>query len=329
MRTLKQPVSVMSDIYLGVDTSNYTTSLALCDGDGHMLANLKRPLPVKEGERGLRQSDAVFAHVKNLPSLMDELRSYLHPTDHAAPAVRGIGYSATPRRTDGSYMPCFLAGEVVASSLSAATGAPTRAFSHQEGHVMAALYSAGVADELTARDFVAFHVSGGTTDVLYVRPDGGRFAIELLGTSLDLHAGQAVDRVGVAMGLRFPCGRELEALAKEYCGDAPKPRVCVKGLDCHLSGLENLALGLYEKTGDKSLVAAYTLDFIGQTLRKISTEVRRRYPGIPMVYAGGVMSNRRIQTMLGDCLDRAYFSEPAYSADNAAGIALLCRRALR
>lgn len=317
----------MNKVYVGIDTSNYTTSLALCNEQGEVVANLKRPLPVKEGERGLRQSDAVFAHVKNLPSLMGELSNYLHPEGGHAPTVCGIGYSATPRREEGSYMPCFLAGEVAASSLSAATSAPVRVFSHQEGHVMAALYSAGVADELTTREFIAFHVSGGTTDVLYVRPDAERFEIELLGSSLDLHAGQAVDRVGVAMGLKFPCGRELEELAAACTAKIPKPRICVKGLDCHLSGLENLALGLYEKTSDKALVAAYTLDFIGQTLCALAKEVRARYADIPMVFAGGVMSNRRIQCLLGKQFKNVYFSEPAFSADNAAGIALLCRRA--
>ncbi len=314
-------------LYIGIDTSNYTTSLALCDGAGRVLANLKAPLPVKEGERGLRQSDAVFAHVKNLPPLAQELSAVIRSLGSAR--VRGIGYSATPRREEGSYMPCFLAGQVAASSMNVTADVPVCAFSHQEGHVMAALYSAGVADALCAREFVAFHVSGGTTDVLYVRPDGERFVIERIGTSLDLHAGQAVDRVGVAMGLRFPCGRELETLASACEGRIPKPRICVKGLDCHLSGLENLALSLYEKTGDKALVAAYTLDFIGQTLCALTEQVRVRYPDIPIVFAGGVMSNRRIQTTIGSRFEGAYFSEPAFSADNAAGVALLCRRALR
>ena len=226
-------------------------------------------------------------------------------------------------------MPCFLAGQVAAASMNVTADVPVCAFSHQEGHVMAALYSAGVAEDLCAREFVAFHVSGGTTDVMYVRPDADRFAIEMLGTSLDLHAGQAVDRVGVAMGLCFPCGRELEALAATCAVKIPKPRICVKGLDCHLSGLENLALGLYEKTGDRSLVAAYTLDFIGETLCALADEVRARYPAMPMVFAGGVMSNRRIQTMLGERFEQSYFSEPQFSADNAAGVALLCRRALQ
>lgn len=317
----------MTDLYIGIDTSNYTTSLALCDGDGRVLANLKSPLPVKEGERGLRQSDAVFAHVKNLPMLSDKLRAVIGTLD--APVVCGIGYSATPRRSEGSYMPCFLAGQVAAASMNVTADVPVCAFSHQEGHVMAAIYSASVMEQLCEREFVAFHVSGGTTDVLYVRPDGGRFAIEMLGTSLDLHAGQAVDRVGVAMGLSFPCGKELEALAAECAVKIPKPRICVKGLDCHLSGLENLALSLYESTGDKALVAAYTLDFIGETLCAISKEVRVRYPDIPMVYAGGVMSNRRIQAMLGKKFKDTYFSEPQFSADNAAGVALLSRRVLR
>jgi N6-L-threonylcarbamoyladenine synthase len=318
-----------NDLYVGIDTSNYTTSLALCDGTGQVLANLKALLPVKEGERGLRQSDAVFAHVKNLPPLMAELKLVLRTLEDGASRIRGIGFSATPRRGADSYMPCFLAGHVAASSIDLTADVPVCAFSHQEGHVMAALYSAGVSDVLTAREFVAFHVSGGTTDVLYVRPDEGRFDIELIGTSLDLHAGQAVDRIGVALGLKFPCGKELEALAATCSGNIPKPRICVKGLDCHLSGLENLALSLYEKTDDRALVAAYTLDFIGQTLAELSAEVRRRYPDIPMVYAGGVMSNRRIQAMLGKRFSNTYFSEPAFSADNAAGIALLCRRALQ
>lgn len=314
-------------VYIGIDTSNYTTSLALCDENGHVLANLKRPLPVKAGERGLRQSDAVFAHIKNLPPLIDELKTAMQTL--GTPIVRGIAYSSAPRRIEGSYMPCFLAGQAAAFSMNVTADAPVHAFSHQEGHMMAALYSSRAMDVLDARDFVAFHVSGGTTDVLYVRPDGDRFAVELIGTSLDLHAGQAVDRVGVALGLPFPCGRDLEVLAAECDTEIPKPRICVRGTDCHLSGLENLALALFEKTGNKPLVAAYTLDFIGETLSALCAEVRRSYPDVPMVFAGGVMSNRRIQHLLSGRYANTYFSEPSYSADNAAGVALLCRKAIQ
>ncbi|MBR5615274.1 MAG: peptidase M22 [Clostridia bacterium] len=314
-------------VYIGIDTSNYTTSLALCDEAGQVTANLKAPLPVKEGERGLRQSDAVFAHVRNLPPLMEQLQALLHPTDAQPPRVLGVGYSATPRRAEGSYMPCFRAGEVAAKALCAATGAALVTTSHQEGHVMAALYSADAIAALSDTPFVAFHVSGGTTDMLMVRPSEQGFDIELLGTSLDLHAGQAVDRIGVAMGLSFPCGRELEELAANCTEKVPKPRICVKGMNCHLSGLENLALTLYKDTQDKALVAAYTLDFIADTLIAMSREVRAAYPDIPLLFAGGVMSNRRIQQAIGRKF-KAYFAEPAFSADNAAGVALLCRRQL-
>lgn len=316
-------------VYVGVDTSNYTTSVAVADEAGTVLANFKCPLPVKEGERGLRQSDAVFAHVRNLPILMEQLKTLLHPADAAELPVLGIGYSATPTRAEGSYMPCFRAGEVVATALCAATGAPLVRTTHQEGHVMAALYSAGAMDDLKEAEFVAFHVSGGTTDVLYVRSSEEGFDITPIGRSLDLHAGQAVDRIGVALGLTFPCGKQLEELAAKNTQKVPKPRICVKGLDCHLSGLENLSLSLYEQTKDKSLVAAYTLDFIGLTLCQMAKEVRCRYPQIALVFSGGVMSNRRIQAMLGARFKNTHFSEPAFSADNAAGVALLCHRALK
>ena len=318
-------------VYVGIDTSNYTTSLAVCDEQGSVLSNWKAPLPVKSGECGLRQSDAVFAHVKNLPGLMDQLKELLHPAIGQALTLKGVGYSATPRPVTDSYMPCFLTGEVAAMALASGVDAPIRAFSHQEGHIMAALYSAG-AMELTEEGqnepFVAFHVSGGTTDVLLVRPREGRFEVEPLGTSEDLHAGQAVDRIGVRLGLDFPCGPALERLAQACQTTVPKPRICVKGLSCHLSGLENLAMALYQKTNDAALTAAYTLDFIGMTLLAMCDEIRCRYGSIPIVFSGGVMSNARIRKMI-EKKHKAYFAQPQFSSDNAAGIALLCRRSLQ
>jgi N6-L-threonylcarbamoyladenine synthase len=314
----------MSEIcYLGIDTSNYTTSLALADKDGQIIANLKAPLPVKDGERGLRQSDALFAHTKNLPGLTDQLRTILEGY-----TVAGIGYSTRPRSVEGSYMPCFLAGVSAAHAMMAVTGAPGIEVSHQDGHVMAAMYSAGAIETLMQTPFAAFHVSGGTTELLYVNPHHDGFDISLVGQSLDLHAGQAVDRICVAMGMHFPCGPALEKAAAECTVRVPKPRICVKGCDCHLSGLENLALSLYEKTGDISLCAAYTLDFIAQSLLGMCDGVKERYGDIPLLFAGGVMSNRRIQQTIAAKYPSAYFASPAFSADNAAGVALLCRRAL-
>lgn len=307
--------------YVGLDTSNYTTSAAICDESGEIIANLKRPLPVAEGGCGLRQSDALFAHVKNLPSLMREAGELLRDYRIAA-----VGVSTRPRDAEGSYMPCFLAGEAAAESLAAGHGVPVYNFSHQSGHIMAAAYSSGESEKLLSAPFCAFHVSGGTTELVLAKPTVAGFEVTLLGGTRDLNAGQAIDRVGVAMGLKFPCGPELERLALQNKAKVQKPRICVDGLECNLSGLENLARGLYEKQGDASLTAAYVLRFIGETLRALTRNLREKYPDMPVLFAGGVMSNSIIKDMIRS-EGNVYFSQPAFSADNAAGIALLCRSA--
>ncbi len=315
------------DCYLGIDTSNYTTSLALADKEGRIVANLKLPLPVKQGERGLRQSDALFAHTKNLPILMEKLQVLLHQGE-VPYRIRGVGYSARPRSVEGSYMPCFLAGVSAASAILAATGAEGVPVSHQDGHIMAAAYSAGVRERLLQEPFLAFHVSGGTTELLHVVPDGAALQVSLLGQSADLHAGQAVDRIGVAMGMCFPAGPAMEEAAARCNAKVPRPRVSVKGCDCHLSGLENLALDLYRQSGDVSLTAAYTLDFIAASLLGMCEGAQKSCGALPLLFGGGVMSNRRIRDAICARYPDAYFAEPAYSADNAAGVALLCYRAL-
>ena len=276
--------------YVGIDTSNYTTSAAVCDGDGNVVANLKCPLPVAEGGCGLRQSDALFAHVKNMPSLMAWLDAALDGYSVAA-----LGVSTRPRDAEGSYMPCFLAGDAAARAFAAGRNIPVYEFSHQSGHIMAAAYSSGESTRLLSEPFCAFHVSGGTTELVRVIPKTAGFEVTLLGGTLDLNAGQAIDRVGVAMGLKFPCGPALEQLALANTSKVPKPRICVKGLYCNLSGLENLATGLYKKDNNAELCAAYVLKFVGETLRAMTRNVREQYPGTPVLYAGGVMSSRYIQ----------------------------------
>ena len=310
----------MTECFIGIDTSNYTTSAAICTKDGEIVANLKLPLPVKAGECGLRQSDAVFAHVKNLPTIMQDLAKELSGMIPAA-----IGVSATPRPQEGSYMPCFLSGIAAAQSFATAANIPLLHFSHQEGHIMAATYSAGAMHLLNTERFAAFHVSGGTTEVLLATPHANGFAIELFAATADINAGQAIDRIGVMLGLQFPCGKELEKLAAKNEKKVPKSRISVKDGYCNLSGLENMAAKLWQESGDAALVAAFTQQFIADTLIAMTKELDARIPSLPIVYAGGVMSNRYLQSRLGERGD-AYFAEPQFSADNAAGIALLCRK---
>ncbi len=315
----------MKKCYVGIDTSNYTTSAAFCDEEGRVIANLKIPLPVKEGNRGLRQSDAVFEHVRNLPAIMDRLKTEM--ADYEAVAV---GVSTTPRDAEGSYMPCFLSGKAAAYAFGAAAKIPVCEFSHQNGHVFAAVYSSGKGEYLLSREkFLAFHVSGGTTELLLVEPSGkqGDIKISLIGQTDDINAGQAIDRVGVSMGLDFPAGRAMEALASEYEGRLPKYKVTVRGGACSLSGIENISAKLYAEDNDKTRVAAFVFDFVERTLCNMGKWAIEKYGKMPVLFAGGVMSNKLMRKGLSDNFE-AYFSEPEFSADNAAGIALLCRKNL-
>lgn len=309
----------MSACFLGIDTSNYTTSLSLVE-DGALVFNLKAPLPVKEGECGLRQSDALFAHVKNFPTLFEKAREAL-----AGKSILAVGVSERPRNAEGSYMPCFLAGVSVAEGIAASMNLPLYRFSHQCGHLRAALFSAG-RTELTSRPFGAFHISGGTTEMLSVTPDKNGFRTEIVGGTRDLNAGQLIDRIGVALGLSFPAGPALEELASRYTGKIPKKPVKTENGYLHLSGVENQARDLLEETKDPPAVAAFVLDHLARCVVAMSNDFRKDHP-LPLVYAGGVMSNRYIRAYVEAHIEDAYFAAPAFSADNAVGIAVLSAEA--
>lgn len=301
-------------LILGIDTSNYTTSCALYDSEKRTVLQKKKLLPVKAGEKGIRQSDAVFHHTVQLPSLMQEL------FDTEA-EISAIGVSERPRDAEGSYMPCFLVGLGTARSVGSATGKPVHTFSHQSGHIMAALYSAN-ALELVNEEFIAFHVSGGTTEALLVSPNEKRgFSVKLIGGTSDLNAGQAVDRAGVMMGLAFPCGKELEALALKS-ETAFNPKISVNGGECSFSGLENQCRDKLSHGVPNEAVARYCLDYIGKTLEKLTEYALKEYGEHPVIFAGGVSSNSIIRERLKKKFG-AKFASPEFSCDNAAGAALL------
>ena len=302
--------------YLGLDTSNYTTSVAALEAETGALWQVKQPLPVREGELGLRQSDAGFHHVRQRPELVERLVS----ESGSLSAVAAIGVSTRPSQAENSYMPCFLSGEGAARQLAAVLGVPLYRFSHQQGHVMAALYGAE-ALELNDRPVLAFHVSGGTTDALLVRPSAESVIhCECVASSLDLKAGQLVDRVGGMLGLPFPAGPALEALAGEIQGKAPRPSM--EGTSCHLSGVENQCRRLLESGASQQEVAQFCLLSIRGVIEAMTARLLAHYGDLPVVYAGGVMSNGYLRRVLSQRFD-GRFAPPAYSADNAAGIAVL------
>lgn len=301
--------------YLGIDTSNYTTSAALYDSETKTVVQKKMLLPVKSGQKGLRQSDAVFHHTVQLPQILQSLFSESEGT------VDGVGVSVFPRREEGSYMPCFLAGKSAAYAVSAASGIPCREFSHQEGHIVAALYSAKQL-KLLQKPFLAFHISGGTTEGLLVQPDTDRlFTAQCVARSLDLKAGQLIDRVGVLLGLQFPCGKELEKLS-EKSTQRFHLRPTLKGADCCLSGLENQCQKMLADDACSEDVARFCMSGILSVLIGMTDALQLQYPSLPILFSGGVASNRMLRSVLSKQYN-AFFAEPEFSADNAAGIAIL------
>lgn len=305
-------------LFLGIDTSNYTTSVAVFNEKTGEMTQAKKLLPVKKGQLGLRQSDAVFHHNAQLHTLIAELANKINVSEIAA-----IGASVRPRPVDGSYMPCFTVGENTAKILSSVLSVPMYSFSHQEGHIAAALFSSG-RDDLFNEKFLAFHVSGGTTEAVLAKGSNFGFTLNLVASSLDLHAGQAIDRVGLMLGLDFPCGPQLEILALKN-SEPVIVHPALKDCDCCLSGLENICKNLPNSGRSREYVAAYCIEYINKTIKLMTCCLIRKYGQMPIVYAGGVMSNKIIKNSVTKDFN-AVFAKPGYSSDNAAGTAYLAYR---
>ncbi len=299
---------------IGLDTSNYTTSIAFFDGQSGV--NCSQLLPVRPGELGLRQSDAVFAHIKSLPELSGRLFSELD-----CGSVTAIGVSTRPRAVPGSYMPCFMVGFSHAKLLSAALHVPLVEVSHQQGHVAAALWSAGRM-ELLDRPHLAWHLSGGTTELLLVEPEGTNVRCSRIGGTTDISAGQLIDRTGQMLRLPFPAGKHLDALsAAATCQDVF--RVKCSAMEFSLSGLQNKA-AQYAPGHLPEDTAAYVLRCICYAVRQATLHALEAYPGLPVVFSGGVSSNSMLRREM--AAFSPVFAEPSYSTDNAMGVAILAFR---
>lgn len=304
---------------LAFDTSNYTTSVAVYDGTTGR--NVGRLLEVPEGMLGLRQSDALFQHVKRLPELVKQLCGESDLWQIAA-----IGVSTRPREVEGSYMPCFLAGKSLAESLGAALGVPVYACSHQQGHLAAAAWSAGHM-ELLDGPFLAWHLSGGTTELLQVEPDGGNVVANIIGGTQDISAGQLIDRTGVLLGLPFPAGRHLDALCDRAEGSVKPFKVKLNECSFSLSGMENKVRAMIDQGQAPQSVAQFAVHTVVDVVVRTTEQAQIRYPGLSVLCSGGVASNSALRSALG-ARCAAYFAQPQYSTDNALGVAILTYRAL-
>ena len=297
---------------IGIDTSNYTTSIACYDGQNGF--NCSRLLPVKPGELGLRQSDAVFSHTKSLPELSGRLFSHVN-----GDCITAVGVSTRPRAVEGSYMPCFMVGYSHAHMLSQALHVPLVEVSHQQGHVAACLWSAGRMD-LMDKPHLAWHLSGGTTELLLVEPDGKNVRCTRIGGTKDISAGQLIDRTGVMLELPFPAGKHVDALSKEACNTDVFQVKCTD-MEFSLSGVQN-KVQQYAAMHTPSETAAYALRCVCGAVKTATDQALKRYPGMEVVFSGGVASNSMLRNVMTD----AVFCEPVYSTDNALGVAVLAHR---
>ena len=326
------------EVYLGIDTSCYTTSLFFMDREGHAAAEARRILQVKPGGCGLQQSEMLYQHTRNLPELMEEAAR-----GHSF-TVRGIGVSARPRPREDSYMPAFLAGLGFARSLAALYGIPLWPVSHQENHLEAALWSANGPD---ADRFLFLHASGGTTDLLLAEKENSRYRLTEIGGSLDLHAGQFVDRVGVALGLGFPAGPALEQLAEQHTEiveipvSVHKTKVSFSGpctyvlrmidnqrLEAAVSGNADPADTASERAAAN--LAAGVQRGLAETFVRMIRNGAAEHNVNEVILAGGVCANRRIRNHIEEKLVkrdiRVWMPENRYSGDNASGCAAFARR---
>ena len=302
---------------LGLDTSNYTTSAAVFGNDTAL--NCGKLLDVPQGALGLRQSDAVFQHVRRLHVMMEQLREAGALNDLVA-----VGASTRPREVEGSYMPCFLVGEGQGRSIAANLDVPFFEFSHQQGHIAAAAWSAGKMD-LLDRPHLAWHLSGGTTELLYVEPNGTAPQARCIGGTSDISAGQLIDRPGQILGLAFPAGKMLDKLSQE-CDKSDRFSVKLKELTFSLSGMENKVRQMFEHEVPHAQIARYVLETLADILVRATKAARQEYGNLPVLFSGGVASNQLLRQRLTG--EEIYFAKPEYSTDNALGVAILTQRAM-
>lgn len=306
----------MNNVVIGIDTSNYTTSLAAVSRDGAIVSDRRKLLTVKPGERGLRQQEAFFQHVNNIPHLYDELL-----TEIGDSKVDAVACSIRPRPVQGSYMPVFTSGESFAKVIAKTYDCPLYTFSHQEGHVAAVKYGTGLEG---AEDFTFFHLSGGTTETVKLP------GYEMVGKTLDISFGQLIDRAGVAMGLEFPCGKEMDKMALSYEGEQEHmlPKIKVRDGSVNLSGIESAIQRHVEKCSSiyKECLSEELFSLITQALSEMVFQINEKTGTRRFLFAGGVSSSRYIRERLLEavpCSIECFFGEPELCRDNAVGIALL------
>ena len=306
-----------------MDTSCYTTSVAAVDENGQLICSCRKLLSVAEGERGLRQSEAFFKHINNFPEIYKQLIEKIDTKEVVAVCV-----STQPRGMTSSYMPVFYAGRRLAETIAMSLNVPLYATDHQQGHIQAALYNKQMPNE----KFCAVHLSGGTSEVLLVEEKETDFKVRIIAQSTDINAGQFIDRLGVLMGSPFPAGKYIDKKAMEYSGERLTLPISASMDQCSFSGCEAAAIREYQNSTGEDKLSEAIMSAVARTIAKMAGGAAY-YAGVgDILMAGGVSSSEYLRKNLPILLEKRggsfnlHFTAPELSADNAVGVALLCRK---
>ena len=302
---------------LGIDTSNYTTSISLVDDKSNIIFDERILLSVKKNMRGLRQSEAFYQHVNNLPVLFERIPSKTLKT------ITAICVSTRPRNVEGSYMPCFKAGISFARVISSILDVSLFETSHQEGHIMAGLHN----NSINSDEFISVHLSGGTTEILGVELQGSEFVSEIYGGSIDISAGQFIDRVGVMMGFDFPCGKQMDSLVLENIDmERYELPVSVKNYDICFSGVETKCNNIYRNDNNQQKMTISVFYNVAKSLSKAINNIYKDKKIENVLFVGGVASSVYIKNLLRQLITpnvKLHFADAVLASDNAVGVAMI------
>jgi len=306
------------DCVMGIDTSNYMTSVAVINSAGEIMYDLRKPLKVKQGQRGLRQSHALFQHIETLPVLIEEALSEVRKR------LSAVSVSVRPRPLEDSYMPVFKAGWSMASALGTAMNLPVYSFSHQEGHIEAVKRFSTFRKK---EKFLCFHLSGGTCELLLV--SGNK--IERLGGSRDISFGQVLDRIGVKLGMDFPCGQEFDRISLKAKESSNKLKeIPVTGTWINLSGIETQAERIIDNgltENERDMLIKEIFNKIYDSIFALSGNAVISTGLTDILFTGGVSSSRFLADALHSRFDSTNvsidFGNQHLASDNAVGTAFL------
>jgi len=309
----------MKNYILGIDTSAYTTSIAAVDNvTCETILDLRHVLSVPQGQRGLRQQDAVFQHLNNFQEMFEKINFDLNKVDT-------ISVSSRPRNVKGSYMPVFTVGQHYGKVIAKTLNCNYIEYSHQENHIGASLIEN--YKEIN-KDILAIHISGGTTEFLSIEKSDRGYNTEIIGGSKDITFGQLIDRIGTDMDFPFPSGYHMEKYIKNNVKvEKIKYPPIANDSFINLSGMENYYNNLFiANKYDKQSIIYSMFEYIAKCIINMIDKLKQDYKFSTIIITGGVASNSIIRKLVLDNLNKQYkiiFPSKENSSDNAVGIAYM------